>query len=141
VLRAHLATARSAGVVHSFDGDAAELAALLDLGMSIGINGCSMRAEPNLRIAASVPLDRLLIETDAPWCQVRPTHAGHASVATQFPEVKKEAWRSDSCVKSRNEPCHTLQVLEILAAARGEPISELGAAVYANARRLFYKDD
>ena len=143
LMRAHVAAApgAAAGVVHSFDGDAAELAELVGLGLHIGINGCSMRTDDNLRVAAAVPLDRLLIETDAPWCQVRPTHAGHAHVATRFAEVKKEAWRADSCVQARNEPCHVVQVLEVLAAARAEPIAELGAAVYANARRLFYPSD
>jgi TatD DNase family protein len=64
-------------VVHSFDGSPAELRSLLELpSLSVGINGCSLRTEANLQVAASVPLGRLLLETDAPWCDIRQTHAG-----------------------------------------------------------------
>ncbi|KAJ1617983.1 hypothetical protein T492DRAFT_604893 [Pavlovales sp. CCMP2436] len=126
------------GVVHSFDGGMDEMRELTALGLFIGINGCSLRTEENLRVAASVPLGKLLIETDAPWCQVRPTHAGAKLVATKFAEVKKESWSAESCVKSRNEPSHCRQVLEILAAIREYPVTELGAAVHQNARSLFY---
>ena len=41
---------------------------------------------------------------DAPWCEIRPTHAGHKHISTKFPSKKKERWEKDNLVKGRNEP-------------------------------------
>jgi len=65
------------GVVHSFTGTEEELQKLLDLGFYIGVNGCSLRNEENLPVAAKIPREKLLIETDAPWCEVRKSHASY----------------------------------------------------------------
>jgi TatD DNase family protein len=74
LLRANRARFRE-GVVHSFDGSAEEAAELVALGLHIGLNGCSLKTEENLRVAAGIPAERLLLETDCPWCEIRPTHA------------------------------------------------------------------
>lgn len=54
---------------------------------------------------ADVPLDRLLLETDSPYCDVRSTHVGSSHVATTWPSKKKEKHDAESMVKGRNEPC------------------------------------
>ncbi|KAJ9130393.1 TatD DNase [Pleurostoma richardsiae] len=64
------------GVVHSFTGTAGEMRELMALGLHIGINGCSFKTAENCAVVREVRLDRLMIETDGPWCEVRPSHEG-----------------------------------------------------------------
>jgi TatD DNase family protein len=65
------------------------------------------------QIAATVPLERILIETDSPYL-TPPPHRGH-----------------------RNEPLYVKLVAAELAALRGMDPDEIGAITYENAKRLF----
>ena len=80
-----------------------------------GINGCSLKTEENLRVAAAIPENRLMIETDCPWCEIRPSHASRAHVKTILPAKDKKKHDEESLVKGRNEPCNLVQVLEAVA--------------------------
>lgn len=82
------------GVVHSFTGSQEELTKLLELGFSIGINGCSLKTQENLTVASLIPTSKLMIETDAPWCEIRKSHASYKFITSYpnkfYPEVKLE---------------------------------------------------
>jgi TatD DNase family protein len=65
------------GVVHSFTGTVEEMRELVGLGLHIGINGCSLKTVENCDVVREIPLDKLMLETDGPWCEVRPSHEGY----------------------------------------------------------------
>ncbi|KAL2116334.1 hypothetical protein VTJ04DRAFT_8501 [Mycothermus thermophilus] len=65
------------GVVHSFTGTVEEMRELAEgLGLYIGVNGCSLKTKENCDVVREIPLDRIMLETDGPWCEVRPSHEG-----------------------------------------------------------------
>ncbi|KAL0279624.1 UNVERIFIED_CONTAM: hypothetical protein PYX00_001139 [Menopon gallinae] len=126
------------GVVHSFDGTLDQAKMFLDLGLFIGINGCSLKTEDNLKVVKELPNEKVLIETDSPWCEVRPTHAGYKFIDTKFDSVKKEKWDPNKMVKGRNEPCNIVQILEILSKVKEGDKFELGQMVLENTEKLFF---
>lgn len=127
------------GVVHSFDGTLDEALRIIEYGFYIGLNGCSLKTEQNLRTIKEIPNDKILIETDSPWCGIRPSHAGFKLVQTHFPVVKKkEKWTPSTLIDSRNEPCQIIQVMEIIAATKGEPLENLSNIFFNNTMNLFF---
>jgi TatD DNase family protein len=77
------------------------------------------------------------LDLDAPWCEIRPTHAAFKHIKTHFEWKKKERWDDKCFVKSRNEPAAIVQVMEVLSSIRGEDIATLAEHVYMNTRKLF----
>lgn len=105
------------GVLHSFTGNADHARAFLELGLHLSFAGMvtfSNKSLDSLRAAArTVPLDRILIETDSPYLSPQP-------------------------VRGRpNQPAHLAWTCQILAETLGLPPGELASATTANARRLF----
>ena len=127
----------SGGVVHSFDGKHDDVRKILDLGLYIGINGCSLKTEENLEVAKSIPLDRLMIETDCPWCEIKRTHAGFKYLKSNL-DRSKNAADPKLAVKNRNEPMNIVNVLEVLASIRNENVDELSHQIYLNTNKLFF---
>ncbi|KAJ1936982.1 hypothetical protein FBU59_004888 [Linderina macrospora] len=133
------------GVVHSYTGPISEAKELLAMNLYIGLNGCSLKTEENLEVAKQIPVDQLMIETDCPYCEIRPTHASHKLLKPEstdgwkVPESKKkERWTPECMVKSRNEPCMIRQVLQVLAVLHGIDEQELADQVYENTRKVFF---
>ena len=50
-------------VVHSYTGDEEELNALLEMGLYIGVNGCSLKTPENVEIVKKIPLNRIMLES------------------------------------------------------------------------------
>lgn len=127
----------SGGVVHSFD-DTLELASqFVALGLYIGLNGCSLKTLDNLNVVRSLPLGKILLETDAPYCEIRSTHAGYSNVQTHFPAKPEKKFELGMCVKGRQEPCHILQVAQVVAGTKDVPLEVVADACYRNTCRLF----
>jgi TatD DNase family protein len=95
----------SNGVVHSFTEDEDVLQQYLSLDLYIGVNGCSLKTEENLNVVKKIPLDRIMLETDAPYCDIRNTHASYKYIKTSFDRIKKEKMKKGLICKDRNEPC------------------------------------
>jgi len=74
-------------VVHSFTGTVGEMRELADLGLYIGVNGCGFKTAENCDVVREIPLDRLMLETDGPWCEVRPSHEGWKYLVEPKPAV------------------------------------------------------
>merc|ERR1712087_267704 len=110
-------------------------------GVYIGINGCSLKTEDNLEVVRAVPCNRLMIETDAPWCGIKRTHASYPFVRTHFAQSTNKKHCADKCVKGRAEPCHIVQVLEVIAAVKGMNIDELADVVYQNTLSVFFPNE
>lgn len=62
------------GVVHSYTGTESELQELLKLGLYIGVNGCSLKTKENCEVVKKIPLERIMLETDCPYCDIRNSH-------------------------------------------------------------------
>lgn len=116
------------GLVHSFTGSLEEMRRLVELGFDIGVNGCSMKTDENIEVVKAIPLERLQLETDAPWCDMRASHASAKYLvdAQQLPKaVKKEKWTEDTMVKGRNEPCTVVHVAHAVARIKELSIEEV----------------
>ena len=103
------------GVLHSFSGNPAEAEQTLELGFLIGITGSvTFKKADELRgVVASVPLDRLLIETDGPFLTPHPYRG------------------------QRNEPAYVRFVAEKIAEIKHIQLDDIAEVTTANARRLF----
>jgi TatD DNase family protein len=133
---------RKRGVVHSFTGTREEMLELVEMGWDIGVNGCSLKTEENCLVVKEIPLERLQLETDGPWCEMRASHAGTAHLHGYKEEkevkwVKKEKWVEGAAVKGRNEPCMIGKVAWAVAGIKGVGVEVVAEAAWRNSVRMF----
>lgn len=103
------------------------------------INGCSLKTQEQLDVVAKIPIEKILLETDSPWCSIRNSHASSKHVKTTFPTVKKkEKWTENSLIDGRCEPLQIIQVLEVIASIRDENAEKLADVIYDNSLKLFF---
>lgn len=105
------------GVLHCFTSSLALAEAALARGFYISLSGIVTfkNAEPLREVARRIPLDRLLVETDAPYLAPVPMRG------------------------KRCEPAYVAHTAAYVAALRGMSASELAAVTTANFRKLFDK--
>jgi TatD DNase family protein len=103
------------GVMHCFGGSLDEAHAFLDLGFYLSFSGTLTypKAGPLRQVAAQVPLDRILVETDCPYLPPQP-------------------WRG-----KRNEPAYVVATAQELAHGRGLTLEEVAAHTWANTLAVF----
>ncbi len=113
----------SRAVAHCFTGEGESLREYLAMGLWIGITGwiCDERRGAHLqKIVSDIPDDRLLIETDAPYLLPR----------TLNPKPKSR----------RNEPAYLIEVLRVVAKARGQSEQHVAKITTENAIKFFALD-
>jgi TatD DNase family protein len=103
------------GVLHAFSGDAALAHAAYDWNFALGLGGpiTFKNARALHKLAPQLGLDRLMLETDAPWLTPHPLRG------------------------KRNEPAYVALVAETLAELLGLPVEEIAARTTAVARSIF----
>ena len=110
------------GIAHAFNGSEQQAKACLDLGLKLGFGGTVTfdRALQVRRLATALPLDAIVMETDAP--DIQP----HWLYRTQEE-------RQAGAAQGRNEPAELPRIAAVLAALRGMATEELAAATCRNA--------
>jgi TatD DNase family protein len=105
------------GLIHCFGGGRELADSVLSIGFSISFSGIvTFKKADDLReIAAAVPIDRLLVETDSPYLAPVPKRG------------------------KRNEPAFTAFTAQLLAEAKGMEINAFTEATTENFFRLFSK--
>ncbi|XWS56082.1 hypothetical protein CRYUN_Cryun09bG0056200 [Craigia yunnanensis] len=65
------------------------LMSLLALVLFSGVNGCSLKMAENIDVVRDIPVERMMIEIDSPYCEIRSTHAGINFLKSLWPSKKK----------------------------------------------------
>jgi len=113
------------GIAHAFNGSDVQAQAFIDLGFALGFGGAFTfeRATQLRRLALQLPLEALVLETDAP------------DIPPQWLYRTAQA-RAQGAAQGRNAPAQLPRVAACLAQLRGMPVADLAVATCANAWRV-----
>ncbi|KAF2632037.1 TatD family hydrolase [Macroventuria anomochaeta] len=133
------------GLVHSFVGSKSQMQTLIDLGLEVSVNGFSFRDRESLEMVRAIPLEKLQIETDAPWGEIQATSEvskAYLKNATKLPygSKKKDKFVMGEMVKERNESCKLEGVALIVAGLKSISVEESAAAAYKNSTNMFWRN-
>lgn len=109
------------GIIHAFNGSDSQAAAFIKLGFKLGFGGALTfeRALQLRHLAATLPLEAIVLETDAPDM---PPHWLY----------KTAAQRAAGEVQGRNDPSQLPRIAEVMAKLRGITLEELSRVVWDN---------
>ena len=115
------------GLAHAFNGSRQQ-AEFMAMGFKLGFGGALTfeRALQLRRLASELPLDALVLETDAPDIPPRWLY-------------RTQAERAQGAVMGRNEPAELVCIAQCLAELRGMPLADLAQASTANAMQALPK--
>ena len=115
----------SGGIAHAFNGSAQQAQAFIQLGFALGFGGAMTfeRATALRALAAGLPLEVLVLETDAPDI---PPHWIYRTAED----------RARGHAQGRNTPAELPRIAQVLAGLRGLSAQALAQASTANARRV-----
>lgn len=129
-------------LIHCFTGTTEQAMNYLDRGYYLGLTGylCKDKSDTGVRkllVDNLIPLDRLLVETDAPFMYPN-------TRASKLPVHVKDGLTERSmtflhryCTFQRNEPCSLPAIVEMIAAFMNKTPDEVALATAFNALKLF----
>ncbi|KAI3052254.1 hypothetical protein CBS147353_11560 [Aspergillus niger] len=107
----------------------------------VSVNGVCFRTEEQLEMVKAIPLDKLQLETDAPWCEVLSADekiAPFLQKAREMPPVRKHnKFILGQMVKNRNESCFMERVAMVVAGVKRISVQEVAHAAWKNSVRKF----
>jgi len=101
------------GVIHFFSGTTEDADELMELGFSFSFGGVTTFARAYEKLLKHIPLEKILLETDAPYVAPVPYRG------------------------KRNEPAYVLEVAQKISRVKNIPVEEVAEKTFANAQRIF----
>ncbi len=115
ILKSYILNLKSPGLVHFFSGTKDDAKKLLDLGFSFSFGGVITFARDYDEVVKYIPLEKMLLETDAPYVAPVPYRG------------------------KRNEPSYVIEVAKKIAELKNVSLEKVAEAIYQNTERIFLK--